>query len=213
MVNGVVKFIAAKFTAVGWFALYNIPPQLFKNIILPAEDVLSKCFDEVDEKLCTAANMPEMKNILDCFFLSKLKKCADQHPHKGIAHAHRLIKTGKCWDVQQLADEACMSLRNFSRQFQMQVGLPPMQLVKFFRFHNAVGLKIISSELDWTSTAYKCGYYDQNHLIKDFKTFTNKSPHQAFKEIPPTFVFPAMTLDAVTGAPKEKRKGYYFLGE
>jgi AraC-like DNA-binding protein len=210
IVNGAAKFIVVKFSPAGWFSLYNIPSHLVKNQILPIEDVLDKCFNEIDEKLCAAANMPEMKNILDCFFLKKLLKLRwEKKLYDGIAHAHKLIRAGRCWDVLRLADEACMSRRNFEMQFQIKIGLPARQLIKSLRFHNAVGLKIASSALDWTGVAYECGYYDQNHLVKDFKTYTGKSPALAFKEIPPTFVAPTITLDSVTGAPKEKRKGYY----
>ncbi|MDR0792055.1 MAG: helix-turn-helix domain-containing protein, partial [Chitinophagaceae bacterium] len=212
IVTGVVKFIIAKFTPAGWFSLYNIPSHLVKNQILPTEDILNHCFDEVDEKLCAAANMLEMKNILDSFFLKKLLKLrSKKNFHGGVAHAHKLIKDGRCWDVLQLANEACMSRRNFELQFQTQIGLPAGQLIKSFRFRNAVGLKVFSPALDWTSVAYKCGYYDQNHLIKDFKTFTGKPPAQSFKELSPRFITPTITLDSVTGTQKEKRKGYYIF--
>jgi AraC-like DNA-binding protein len=33
----------------------------------------------------------------------------------------------------------------------------------------------------WTSIAYECGYFDQMHLIKDFKAFTGFTPFDFFK--------------------------------
>ena len=37
-------------------------------------------------------------------------------------------------------------------------------------------------EKTWTSIAYECGYFDQMHLIKDFKAFTGFTPFYFFKD-------------------------------
>jgi AraC-like DNA-binding protein len=34
---------------------------------------------------------------------------------------------------------------------------------------------------NWTSIAYECGYYDQMHMIKDFKEFANVNPSILFQ--------------------------------
>jgi len=31
---------------------------------------------------------------------------------------------------------------------------------------------------DWTAIALDCGYYDQSHLIRDFREFAGMSPEQ-----------------------------------
>jgi AraC-like DNA-binding protein len=32
----------------------------------------------------------------------------------------------------------------------------------------------------WTRVAYRCGYYDQAHMIQDFHDFTGASPSRFF---------------------------------
>ncbi|MBA3641917.1 MAG: helix-turn-helix transcriptional regulator [Acidobacteria bacterium] len=34
----------------------------------------------------------------------------------------------------------------------------------------------IGRSVDWTEIAVGCGYYDQSHLIRDFKRFTGHTP-------------------------------------
>ena len=78
-----------------------------------------------------------------------------------------------------------MSLRTLERQFTEKVGVPPKLFARFKRFHNA--LSLINSQIpqSWSNIVYNCGYFDQAHFIKEFKTFTNNSPSEYF---PPEYV-------------------------
>jgi len=38
-------------------------------------------------------------------------------------------------------------------------------------------------EISWTSIAYECGYFDQMHLIRDFKEFAGVAPGVIEKEL------------------------------
>jgi hypothetical protein len=74
-----------------------------------------------------------------------------------------------------------MSVRNFQRKFKEQVGISPKLYTKNFRFNESLKLKIMHPEQSWASVAYECGYFDQMHLIKDFKAFTGFTPFDFFK--------------------------------
>lgn len=37
-------------------------------------------------------------------------------------------------------------------------------------------IKELQPELNWTNIAYDCGYYDQMHLVRDFKMFSGATP-------------------------------------
>ncbi|HNU09525.1 MAG TPA: AraC family transcriptional regulator, partial [Pyrinomonadaceae bacterium] len=52
----------------------------------------------------------------------------------------------------------------------------PKQYLKLMRFQRAVGL-IESTEIrDWSDLSLKCGFFDQSHLINDFKTLSGFTP-------------------------------------
>jgi AraC-like DNA-binding protein len=41
-------------------------------------------------------------------------------------------------------------------------------------------MKNRSPQKDWLSIALHCGYYDYQHLVKDYKEFTGYTPAQFF---------------------------------
>jgi transcriptional regulator GlxA family with amidase domain len=56
------------------------------------------------------------------------------------------------------------------------MGVSPRYFSKVVRFENAFRMKNKEPHLDWLSIAIKCGYYDYQHLVKDYKELTNQTP-------------------------------------
>jgi AraC-like DNA-binding protein len=54
-------------------------------------------------------------------------------------------------------------------------GLSPKSFNKISRFQLSLRL-IAKNEQPFTSIAYDCGYFDQSHFIRDFKSFTGLTP-------------------------------------
>jgi transcriptional regulator GlxA family with amidase domain len=80
-----------------------------------------------------------------------------------------------------------LSIRQFERQFKQRIGLSPKFYSRLIRFSNAWILKENNPNLTWTTIAHQSGYYDQMHLIKDFKEFAAVNPkqiEQALLEMP-----------------------------
>ena len=44
------------------------------------------------------------------------------------------------------------------------------------RFQRALDMSRLSSQADWASIALACGFYDQAHLINDFKCLSDLTP-------------------------------------
>jgi hypothetical protein len=66
-----------------------------------------------------------------------------------------------------------LSQRQYRRRFEETVGLPPklhQRILRFQRALDALGKRPIAD------VAIGCGYYDQAHLIRDFKQFAGLTP-------------------------------------
>jgi AraC-like DNA-binding protein len=58
--------------------------------------------------------------------------------------------------------------------------MPPKQFLQISRFDKAFRMKNRFPGRDWLSVALHCGYYDYQHLVKDYKEFTGYTPTQFF---------------------------------
>ena len=72
-----------------------------------------------------------------------------------------------------------MSTRHLERRFLDRVGLTPKLFSRMRRFQS-VFAAIEDGDANWAAAASACGYYDQAHLIRDFREFTGKTPMSVF---------------------------------
>jgi len=69
-----------------------------------------------------------------------------------------------------------MSPRQFERRFNREIGLPPKLYARIARFESALESKALSATESWTEITNRLGYFDQMHLIKDFREFSGEVP-------------------------------------
>ena len=94
-------------------------------------------------------------------------------PEKAIA---QLVESRGTVDLDDLADAARLCPRQFRRICLERTGISPKRLARILRFRNAVALATPSRRGDWAEVALECGYYDQAHLINEFREFSGVAP-------------------------------------
>lgn len=55
-------------------------------------------------------------------------------------------------------------------------GISPKHFSKVVRFENAFRMKTKAPNLDWPSIAFRCGYYDYQHLVEGLQRAKVKPP-------------------------------------
>jgi AraC-like DNA-binding protein len=78
----------------------------------------------------------------------------------------------------QLAEDVNMSQKHLERLFQRYVGHTPKTYARIARFQGALGSMTLSQGMDAVDLVSRFGYFDQAHLINDFKQFTGVTPGQ-----------------------------------
>lgn len=77
--------------------------------------------------------------------------------------------------IEDLAQEACMSVSTFLRRFKKQFGLTPGAYIKEVRYKMAARL-LIESAQPLSSIAFDCGFSDQSHMTREFKKLAGVTP-------------------------------------
>jgi len=83
-------------------------------------------------------------------------------------------------DLDWIAGQANMSPRHFRRRCLEETGLTPKRLSRILRFRFASRLADQSRTPNWPAIAANAGYFDQAHLIRDFREFTGRTPMAVF---------------------------------
>lgn len=81
-------------------------------------------------------------------------------------------------DMQCTIRDTGLSERQFRRRLIEETGLSPKKLCRVLRFRRACSLG--AQGLPWSVIAAEAGYFDQAHLIRDFRDFTGHTPMSAF---------------------------------
>jgi AraC-like DNA-binding protein len=80
-------------------------------------------------------------------------------------------------EIGALAREIGCSRKYLASRFQEHVGLAPKSVARVLRFERAVRmLGRAGAGVRWSELALACGYYDQAHLIRDFRQFSGQTP-------------------------------------
>lgn len=79
--------------------------------------------------------------------------------------------------VEQLAAQLNVSRQHLALQFRQHVGISPKLFARISRFRAVnSALKTLPAQADWAQVALQYGYFDQSHLIHDFRDFARASP-------------------------------------
>jgi AraC-like DNA-binding protein len=158
----------------------NIPmTEIFDNGY-SAREVIGKEIEELLDKSHDTLSHEDLDSIVQSYFLRKLNFVKDPLPIDA-ALQHLLINYNS--SIEVIAGMACMSLRNFERKCKERLGMSAKMYARIARFHKAYKILESKPSIAWTELAYKVGYYDHMHFIKDFKEFAKQTPTVVYKEL------------------------------
>lgn len=153
----------------------RLPLPEFTNVRLDAEAVLGAEVCQVQEQLVNAPTYAAILQQVEAYLWRRLQRLRlTLTPFDRALHA--LAATPHVYSLDQLAHEACLSVSQLERRFVQQLGVGPKLYARIARFSYAHALKHARPELDWLHIALSCGYYDYQHLVKDFRQFAHATP-------------------------------------
>lgn len=166
--------IGVHFKPGGAWPFLGVPAYELKNLHVNASDLWGRLAKEIREDLLSAPTIVEKLDVLERFLWEKLLQGGTNHPAINFALRELRKPDSRVGDI---TNSLGMSQRHFIELFNHQVGLTPKRYARIMRFQQTLQ-KICSSPLepDWSQIALECGYFDQAHFIKDFRSFSGINP-------------------------------------
>jgi AraC-like DNA-binding protein len=157
------------------FRLLGIPLYEFGEDYFDAELVLSSDVRDVTDRLDTAATYTEMVEAVESYLVRSAARATRKVLPVDRA-AGRLTADPVHVSLDWLARQAFLSPRQLNRRFTERIGVGPKLYGRLLRFHRAYLFKVAHPTIAWPTVAHEFGYTDYQHMVRDFKQFTNATP-------------------------------------
>jgi AraC-like DNA-binding protein len=161
-----------------------LPGGIYRMLGMPMHELFDGGFDALDffgkgmsgikEQLQHIPNLEEGKRIVEKFLLNQVTGLKEVLPFDSAMRV-LLHKNGNL-SIEKTASLSCLSVKQFERKCKERIGMNPKMYARILKFSKAYRLHEASPQLRWTKIAYEAGYYDQMHMIRDFKVFAGVNP-------------------------------------
>lgn len=159
----------------GLYRMIGIPTMDLNNQYFDAESILGNQIRDVNERLMNIEDYPRMIPVVEDFLLGLIKK--SKYEIRPIDKVSLLmIDNVNSLSLDWMAKESCLSYKQFERNFNERIGVNPKYFARIIKFDKAFRMKNAFPNKDWLSIALDCGYYDYQHLVRDYKEFTGMTP-------------------------------------
>jgi AraC-like DNA-binding protein len=159
--------------------LFGLPLNELAYRQVPLEDVLDEPL--LAERLHDVGSWEKRFCLLDTLLAKRLDDAAPASPEIVWAWT-RLVQTDGSVRIGDLALELGWSRKRMVGRFREEIGLPPKRAARLLRFERARALAESAIRPDWAGIAREAGYYDQSHLINDFRSVTGRTPETFFQD-------------------------------
>lgn len=165
---------AVKFKPGGSYSFLHLPLLELRDDFVEADLVLGRDILLLREKLLAERNPAPMITLVEQFLLQRM---IPSHQQRCIAAAvHTLNHAKPSLTGSQLADQLGYSQKQLIHLFKQQLGVTPKTYQRLARFNRAIEASNRHTVVNWANIAHANGYYDQSHLIHDFKAIAGLLP-------------------------------------
>ena len=161
--------------------LFRIPPAVLANENGDGRDLLGNGIGILWQQLAEKDTFQERIRVAEDYLLPFAINALPKTIVMETAH-HTYRRKGAV-KIQDLAGNSSLGLRQYDRRFVTEIGFSPKLFARMTRFQSALDAKRMAPGRSWLSIAHQMGYFDQMHMVRDFKSLAGKAPSEIFDQI------------------------------
>ena len=172
---GFVHLVGVRLRAGGAWPFLGVPLREFTGQVVELEAILGPDISDLRDRLREATDDDTRFDLVQAWLLQRVH--VRTQPTRAVSYALRMIHGGAdTVRIGKMADEIGISHKHLLREFDRCVGLTPKLFARVCAFQRVIRSIGQKPEVDWAGTAATCGYYDQAHLIREFRAFSGLTP-------------------------------------
>jgi len=166
-----------KFTPGGLRPFLNAPVSSLTDRTVPVCHVFGSEIGALERNLVSSDDENALISAANDFFLARTPP-----PDENMTLAGRLVNCilsePDLLTVDDLVARTAVSKRSLQRLFSEYVGVSPKWVIRRYRLHELVERFNSGERPDYAQLALELGYFDQAHLINDFRSLAGYTPSQ-----------------------------------
>jgi AraC-like DNA-binding protein len=139
-------------------------------------DAVATIWRGLGAELAEAGDAAGRAAVLDRHLLGRLT--AAPETERQIGHAVATLTRRPETRIDDLARDLGWSRKRLGRRFREETGVGPRTFRRLARFGRLVARIQSGKAGGWAELAVECGYFDQPHMLRDFRDFAGVAPRE-----------------------------------
>lgn len=175
-VNGVNEMVSVVLQPWGLRSFFDFPAVELWNQSVPLKLIIRDEAAQLEDRLSASKTTAERIRIIETWLLSRINVKYSYSIRRVSAAMSGMSKVDGLATVDQMASVSCLSRKQMERVFTDVVGLLPKRYLRIIRLQRSLHHFQEKPNLSITEVAIDSGYYDQSHMIDEYKKFTGYTP-------------------------------------
>ena len=177
--------VGISFRPAGALPFLKMPCAELHNHIVNVDDLWGRLASELRVRILEAATPAKKLHAVELILLQRAAGNFKEHPVVEDA-IQQFLRAPQAARIAEFTHKSGLTSRRFIDLFKYHVGLAPKLFCRVRRFQDVLRSISAGRPVVWSNVALDCGYFDQSHFIRDFRSFAGLNPskylsdHSAF---------------------------------
>lgn len=173
--TGRIEMIVVVFQPYAAKDFLDIPASLFYEKNISTADMQDRDLSGLSERITDTPDHDACIGLIEQFLLRRLYM-RSEYNMKRISTVLHGIDLYPEITISRLSEIACLGKKQFGRIFAEYVGTTPKEFIRIVRMQRALFVLQNDPSVGFAQLACMCGFFDQSHMIKEFKHFSGYTP-------------------------------------
>jgi len=181
--NGAAGMIGVRFQPWGARLLLGVPMTETTDRWIAQRDLPGRWLGGVDDTICEAGGDRERIAAIERALLARLVLRAPRVDEIVVACVEAMRNPPEPVRLDAMSLRFGLSARQLERRFNDSVGMSPKLLASVLRFRALFDALSATPRSPWLAAAIDSGYFDQAHMIRDFRRFAGAPPQSFLRSL------------------------------